>query len=351
VAVAIFSLLHLAALKAEGLFFPPVEKWTTTLESPPSFPAAFDETQAYVARRDNQLVALSLQTGKPAWSVECPMTAAPVAGDASVFSGRDGTVEARAQLDGKLRWQSAVEGRIDSLYWDTGWLIATTDKGAVLAMRAADGEVLWHRDLGAGLQAAPAPAADRLYLPLKNGAVMALDLKTGEPLWTVQLEQPASGILALADRLYVGSLDKKFYCLSADKGHVQWSWKTGAAVVGVAAIDAKRVYFVSLDNVLRALDRNNGSMLWGRSMTTRPSAGPLLKGWMLIVPSITSELHAFLAPTGTPAPAGDFVLLSPQNQEMQFIGPPHLTSDDVLITMTKGGVMQAFVGSPSPYGP
>jgi hypothetical protein len=67
VAVAIFSLLHLAALKAEGLFFPPVEKWTTTLESPPSFPAAFDETQAYVARRDNQLVALSLQTGKPAW--------------------------------------------------------------------------------------------------------------------------------------------------------------------------------------------------------------------------------------------------------------------------------------------
>jgi outer membrane protein assembly factor BamB len=252
-------------------------------------------------------------------------------------------------LDGQLRWQTTVEGKIDSLYWDTGWLIATTDKNAVLAIRAADGEVLWHRDLGAGLQAAPAPAADRLYLPVKNGALMALDLKTGEPVWTVQLDQPVSGILALADRLYVGSLDKKFYCLSARKGRVEWSWRTGAAVVGVPAIDTKRVYFVSLDNVLRALDRNNGSMQWARSMPTRPSAGPLLKGWTLVVPSITAELHAFSALTGTPT--GDLVLLSPQKQEMQFIGPPHLTSKNFLITTTRGGVMQAFVSAPSPFGP
>ena len=259
-AVAVFSVLHLAGLEAEGLFFPLKEKWTTNLESPPSFPAAFDETQAYVANRDHQLMALSLQTGKLVWSVECPMTSPPAAGDASVFSGRDGTVEARDQLDGKLRWQATVEGRIDSLYWDTGWLIASTDKGAVLAIRAADGEVLWRRDLGAGLQAAPAPAADRLYLAVKNGALMALELKTGQPVWTVQLDQPASGILALADRLYVGSLDKKFYCLSASKGHVEWIWPTGGSVIGVPAIDTKRVYFVSLDNVLRALDRNNGSI-------------------------------------------------------------------------------------------
>jgi outer membrane protein assembly factor BamB len=349
VAIAILSALPPAGVDAEGLFFPPQEKWNTTLESPPSFPAAFDETHVYVARRDNQLMALSLETGKLAWSVECPMTAPPVAGDASVFSGRDGRVEARAQLDGQLRWQTTVEGKIDSLYWDTGWLIATTDKNAVLAIRAADGEVLWHRDLGAGLQAAPAPAADRLYLPVKNGALMALDLKTGEPVWTVQLDQPVSGILALADRLYVGSLDKKFYCLSARKGRVEWSWRTGAAVVGVPAIDTKRVYFVSLDNVLRALDRNNGSMQWARSMPTRPSAGPLLKGWTLVVPSITAELHAFSALTGTPT--GDLVLLSPQKQEMQFIGPPHLTSKNFLITTTRGGVMQAFVSAPSPFGP
>jgi outer membrane protein assembly factor BamB len=103
VAIAILSALPPAGVDAEGLFFPPQEKWNTTLESPPSFPAAFDETHVYVARRDNQLMALSLETGKLAWSVECPMTAPPVAGDASVFSGRDGRVEARARHS-RGRW-------------------------------------------------------------------------------------------------------------------------------------------------------------------------------------------------------------------------------------------------------
>jgi hypothetical protein len=36
---------------------------------------------------------------------------------------------------------------------------------------------------------------------------------------------------------------------------------------------------------------------------------------------------------------------------MQFIGAPHLTADPLLITVTKGGQIQAFAGSPSPYGP
>jgi outer membrane protein assembly factor BamB len=349
VAAAIFVAMQLGRVEADGLFFPLEEKWITTLESPPAFQAAFDDTHAYVARRDNQLVAVALDTGKLAWSVECPMTAPPAAGDGSVFSGGDGTVESRSQADGRVQWHTTVDGKIDSLYWDTGWLIAATDKGSLLALRAADGEVLWRRDVGARLQSAPAPAADRLYVPVQNGALMALDLKTGESIWSVQFAKPVSGMLAVGDRLYVGSLDKKFYCLSIRKGHIEWSWRTGADVIGVPAIDAKRVYFVSLDNVLRALNRDNGSMQWSKSMTTRPSAGPLLYGWTVVVAGITSELHAFSAVTG--APIGDKVLLSPQNQEMQFIGAPHLTADPLLITVTKGGQIQAFAGSPSPYGP
>ena len=349
VAVAIFGLVSGDHGAAEGLFFPLVESWTTTRESPPAFKAAFDDTHAYFARRDNQLDALSLQTGKLDWSVECPMTAPPVAGGGSVFSGGDRSVEARSQRDGTVRWRTSVDGKIDSLYWDTDWLIAATDKGLLLAIRAADGEVLWRRDVGAKLQAAPAPAANRLYVPVQNGALMALDLKTGEQIWSVQFAKPVSGVLAVGDRVYAGSLDKKFYCLSIRRGHIEWSWRTGAAVVGVPAIDTRRVYFVALDNVLRALNRHSGSMEWSKSLPTRPSAGPLLHGWTLVVPGITAELHAFSALTGVPI--ADQLLLSPEKQEMQFIGPPHLTANDVLITVTRGGQINALVGSPAPYGP
>ena len=349
-AVAIFSVLHQGVLEAEGLFFPLLPAWSTNLDSPPIFPPAYDGTQAYVARRDNQLVALSLETGKMAWSVECPMTAAPSAGDALVFSGGDQAVEARSHADGTIRWRTAIDGKVMSLYWDAGWLFASTDKGALLAMRGTDGEVLWRRDLGAGLQTSPAPAGDRLYLPVQTGALMALALETGEPVWTVQFEKPVSGILALGDQIFVGSLDHKFYCLSARQGHVEWSWRTGADVIGVPAVDAKTVYFVSLDNVLRAHNRNSGEMRWFQSMTTRPSAGPLLKGWTLMVPGISADLHAFSAVRGTPGDK-DLVLRSAEGQETQFIGAPHLTPDDMVITLTKSGQMQGFVSSPSPFGP
>src|SRR5207247_11286383 len=108
VAVAIFGLVYRDHGAAEGLFFPLVESWTTTLESPPAFKAAFDDTHAYIARRDNQLDALSLQTGKLDWSVECPMKAPPVAGGRLVFSGGDRTVEARSQRDGTVLWRAPV---------------------------------------------------------------------------------------------------------------------------------------------------------------------------------------------------------------------------------------------------
>jgi outer membrane protein assembly factor BamB len=209
--------------------------------------------------------------------------------------------------------------------------------------------VLWRRDLSAGLQIAPAPAGDRLYLSLKDASLMALILQTGVPVWTVKLPQPGAGMLALGDRLFTGSLDNRFYCLAAEDGDVEWSWPTGADVIGMPALDTRHVYFVSLDNVLRALDRRNGSLRWLRSLPMRPSTGPLLSGLTLIVSGAGTELHAYSAANGLPA--GDLVLKSAQGLEMQLAAPPHLAPDDRLVLVTKGGQMQALGSTTPPASP
>ena len=348
-AVAILTAANYATLQAAGLTFPLQSRWTSTFPAPPNFEPAYDAAHAYVALRDNQLVAVALDTGKTVWSVACPMSAAPAAGDGLVFAGGDGFVEARAQLDGTSQWRTPIEGVTTRLYWDTGWLIAATDRGALLAIRAADGEVLWRRDLGVGLQGAPAPAGNRLYLSLTNAAMMALSLQTGESIWTSNLPAPGSGILALDDRLFVGSLDNNFYCLSAKDGSVRWSWRTGADVIGAPVIDTKRVYFLSLDNVLRALDRNSGSLRWLKSLSMRPSTGPLLTGTTLIVAGVGTELHAFSTADGSAV--GNLVLRSAQDQEMQLAAPPYLTAENLLIVLTRGGQMQALSGAPPPAVP
>jgi outer membrane protein assembly factor BamB len=333
-----------SAPASTALTFPLLPKWSATLADSPAFAPVYDKGFAYFSLRNNQLVAISLSDGMPAWSVECPTTSAPAAGDGLVFTASETGIESRHQKDGTLNWRRPIEGRVTSLYWDTGWLIATIDKGPLVAIRGGDGDVLWHRDLGAPLQSVPALAGDRVYASLNDGRVVAQSLQTGDVLWTSTLDEPGNDILALDERLYVGSRDDWFYCLNTKDGKRRWRWRNDADVVGAPVIDRRHVYFVALDNMLRALNRSGGSLAWKRSVPMRPSSGPLLSGKLLIVPGLSAELHAFAITDGSPA--GDFVLQGTQGEELQLAAPPHLTSDDTLIIVTKNGLLRALVGTP-----
>jgi outer membrane protein assembly factor BamB len=325
---------------AADLAFPLDVKWSATLPAPPGFAPAFDQDYAYISVRPNLLVALFLKDGKAAWSVECPMTAAPAAGDGLVFAGSDGLIEARAQSDGRAQWRRPIEGKVTALHWDTGWLLASTESGPLLALRASDGEILWRRDVGSPLQGPPAPAGDRLYLPLKDGRVLALTLQTGEDIWMRQLTEAAVGILPVGDRVFVGGLDNQLHSLDAEDGETNWKWRTGADVLGQPVLDEKRVYFVALDNVLRGHSRNGGSMLWKRVLPMRPFTNPILSGNILIVSGVASELRAYSAVDGKDV--GNHVVKGAENEEMLLAAPPHLTANGFLILVTKGGQVRAL---------
>jgi outer membrane protein assembly factor BamB len=329
---------------AAPLTFPLQSTWSTSLADSPSFPPAYDAGFGYFSLRNNQLVAIAMADGKTAWTVECPTTSAPTVGGGLVFTGGIEGIESRSQTSGQLVWTRPLEGRITSLYWDTGWLLAETDKGPLSAARAVDGELLWERDLGAPLHSPPALAGDRLYVSLEDGRIVALSLQTGEVLWTQQLEKPSDGILALAERLYIGSLDDWFYCLDTKDGKRRWRWRNDADVVGFPVIDQRRVYFVALDNLLRSLSRNSGSLVWKRALPMRPSSGPLLAGNLLVVPGLAAELHAYSIADG--ATAGDFALHGSQGEELQLAAPPHLTSYNSIIIVTKNGLLHSLASTP-----
>ena len=89
---------------------------------------------------------------------------------------------------------------------------------------------------------------------LDNGLVLRLEIETGRSVWERRLGAAATTGVPYDDRLFVGSADNFFYSLSSEDGDVKWRWRTGADIIGTAALDATRVYFVSLDNVLRSLD-------------------------------------------------------------------------------------------------
>ena len=335
------------ALQSPSLTFPLESQWAATLGAAPAFAPAYDSTRAFVPLRNGRLVAVSLADGREMWSIDLTVTARPAAGEELVFASVDGAVEADAQSDGKTRWRTPIDARITApLHWDAGWLIGSSERGDLLVFRAGDGKLLWHRELGSAVSALPALAGQRLYVGLEDGRLVALQLQTGNPVWSKQMREAPTGILALEDRLFLGSQDNFFYCISAEDGDTHWTSRTGADIVGSPVIDQRSVYFVSLDNILRALDRGNGSLRWRRQLMFRPSTGPLLSGVTVVVAGVAAELRAYSTLTGSPV--GELVLKSEQGDELQLAAPPTLLEGIAapLIILTRDGRMEGLGPAP-----
>ncbi|MFN7914334.1 MAG: PQQ-binding-like beta-propeller repeat protein [Vicinamibacterales bacterium] len=282
--------------------FPVQDAWNQPLDRLVTAPPAFAGNRAFFPVEDGRLAAVDVASGTPAWRADAVAATTPAAGEGLVFAAGRDQLTALRQDTGQVVWHLPFSAALAvPLVWDNGWLVAVDTAGTIFAFRASDGELIWRQDLGVAVHAAPALAADRVYVPLEDGRVQALDVATGARQWERSLGGAPNEMLALEDRIYVGSDDNFLYCLTAGDGAVAWRWRTGGDVIGVPVVDDSRVYFVSRDNVLRALDRKSGAQRWKRALATRPTRGPVRAGGILLVSGLTPKIFAFNLKDGTPA--------------------------------------------------
>lgn len=299
--------------------FPVQTLWTLPLNNQLTVAPAYDERRGYFAIDGHRLVAYDLSRGTQIWIVGAQPLTELVTGGGWLFVVEPGALVARRVSDGQPAWQFPFGDKLAAPpVWGNGWLVVATIDGAILAFRASDGHLVWRRDIGGRAEGRPAIAADRIYVPLGDGRVVALRVDSGMPVWERRLGGPATDMLALDDRVYVGSKDNFFYCLDTTDGKVEWRWRTGGDVVGVPVVDEHNVYFVALDNVLRALARTSGVQRWMRGLPLRPTHGPLKAGGTLVVTGLAPTLRAYNAKDGTPAGALD--------TGGELAAPPHLVA-------------------------
>jgi len=331
----------IAILQAPATTVAPLDpRWSIPFATPPAAAAGFDATTAYVPLKGGQLVAVDLDRGVVRWRLDIATAFTPATGDGLVFIMAEASIEARDAKTGVTRWRTPLPGGAAvPLYWDTGWLLASTPNGDLAAFRAADGTLVWRQPLGAPLATAPAPALDRLYLPLADNRLVSVLLATGETVWSRTLNARITGLLALDDQLVFGTAARRVVSVSLMSGRERWAWPVGGDVSGLPAADDKRIYFAARDNVLRAVDRQSGNLRWSAALPSRPSGSPLPLPNTLLMPLVGSAIAGFDLVTGKPTvtvqSAGEIGL-------QPFFRHDARTTAVRLVTVSREGQLQGF---------
>ena len=229
---------------------------------------------------------------------------------------------------------------------DTGRIVVVTDAQELLLVRADDGTVVFQLALGSPVTAAPVLLGNTAFAGTADGRVLAVDLTAGQLAWTRKLNGRVLVLTALPDRLLAGGTDDYFYSLDPKDGDTQWLWRVGGDVNTPAAADPKGVYFVSMDNMLRALDRRRGNMLWQRPLGSRPVGGPLLIKDFVVLAQVSPELRCFDILTGSPA-----CIVGLPGRALHRPAVPTTGANTMLRLVYLSGGGQAVAVGPSPEPP
>jgi outer membrane protein assembly factor BamB len=200
-------------------------------------------------------------------------------------------------------WKYETEGPITGspVIADAKVYFGSQDEN-IYCLNARNGSLIWKFPTEYKVRSTPAVVGGRVYTGADDGNVYCIDADTGTQIWkrdidgtyNGELEFPFSGQwmmrsspIIVGNRLYVGALDGKVYCLNTANGDIEWTHQTNASIGGSAAYYDGVIYIGSVDGALYALDAANGNLVW-QTMVARGFSsytGLGITGTPLVVPS------------------------------------------------------------------
>jgi outer membrane protein assembly factor BamB len=168
----------------------------------------------------------------------------------------------------------------------------------ISAVSATSGEMLWKSDIGWTV-GPPAVAGNLVYAATVTGAVYALNAATGAVLWT----QSTGGSLITSPLVangvvYIGNSNGKFLAMNARTGAVQWTFLSKGRIERAAAFASGLVFVSSSDFTLTALGVADGKVRWSVVPDGSVPLAPTVSKNLVYVATAAGGLYAFQAASG-----------------------------------------------------
>ncbi len=163
--------------------------------------------------------------------------------------------------------------------------------GRVVALDLGSGEVVWTRQLDSISDYPPAAAGDLLFVGTRGGQLLALDRHTGHERWSFEAEASILGQpIVEGGVLYFAST--RVYALDAATGKQRWKHKVGGQVTRPIALSEGIVAAVSSDGDLNLIDGGTGKRRLTFPLWFGPSAGPTISGGTVVVSGDGANVQA-----------------------------------------------------------
>ncbi len=222
-----------------------------------------------------------------------PLNAKPIAAAGKVFTlDSDSKLRAFHNQTGKVLWEQSVKSITEKetvinggLAYSGGVLFVTSGYDEVLALNPDNGDIYWRTKITAGSRAAPTVINGRVFVTALNNHSIALDASNGKVLWEYEGTGETTGLLGAAspaadDQIVIAAFSTgDIVALRVENGSTAWedSLSNSLRLGGIAGLSdirgnpviaGDRVIAISYSNKMVALDKNNGSRLWQREISS-----------------------------------------------------------------------------------
>lgn len=147
---------------------------------------------------------------------------------------------------------------------------------------------------------------DRVIQGNANDGIVAFNRESGNLLWRINVTGGVEGgVSVVKDRLFFGGNNGLFYSASVSTGAVLWTVPVRSESLAAPLLEDGVVYFLTGNNVLHALDANDGHELWiysridSQNFSIRGASAPTFKNGFILIGFSDGYLVSLNAKSGS----------------------------------------------------